>query len=126
MPTPTVNLAGWMTIQTLGTLKPAEEIYLAACVAGNYEKHRRRQNVPFSHDGSYGRSVSMVKVDVLVPGSVETQRCYKLRLMYLTRELAPFCYDDPYCSSGLGGDYWETSVPVFRLMQLIDSWALPQ
>ena len=129
-PTPTVNLAGWTTIPTLnksGYQSRKQDINLVACVAGNFEKHRRGQTVPFSDDGSYGRSVPFVVVDVIVAGAVGPQLCYKMTLKYVTDTVLGFCNDDPYAGCDReSANYWERHLPLFRLLSIRDSWALPQ
>ena len=128
-PTPTVNLAGWTTLPSLDGSNyqtRSEGILLAACVAGNFEKHRRGQHVPFSNDGTYGRSVPMIIVNVVVAGVVESQRCYKMSLQYVTDEVFEFCDDDPYgdCDHS-GPNYWDRRLPLFRLIANRGSWDLP-
>ena len=129
VPTPTVNLAGWTTIPTLdqtGYQSSRQDVNLVACVAGNFEKHRRGQTVPFSDDGSYGRSVRLVAVDVLIAGAVGPQLCYKMTLKYITDTVLGFCDDDPYAGCDReGANYWERNLPLFRLLSIRDSWALP-
>ena len=129
VPTPTVNLAGWTTIPTLnetGYQSRRQDINLVACVAGNFEKHRRGQTVPFSDDGSYGRSIRFVAVDVLIAGAVGPQLCYKMTLKYITDTVLGFCDDDPYAGCDRdGGNYWERNLPLFRLLSIRESWELP-
>ena len=129
VPTPTVNLAGWTTIPTLnksGYQSRKQDINLVACVAGNFEKHRRGQTVPFSDDGSYGRSVPFVVVDVIVAGAVNPQSCYKMTLKYVTNTVVGFCDEDPYAGCDReSANYWERHLPLFRLLSIRDRWALP-
>ena len=129
VPTPTVNLAGWTTLPTLnksGYQSRKQDVNLVACVAGDFEKHRRGQTVPFSDDGSYGRSVPLIVVDVIVAGAVGPQLCYKMTLKYVTDTVMGFCDDDPYAGCDREGpNYWERGLPLFRLLSIRDSWALP-
>ena len=129
IPTPTVSLVGWTTLATLSETNYQSrqiETRLAACVAGNFEKHQRGQHVPFSNDGSYGRNVPMVVVNVVVAGVVEPQHCYTMRLQYIIDDVFRFCDDDPYgaCSPN-DGAYWERSLPLFRLIAISNKWELP-
>ena len=129
IPTPTVSLVGWTTLATLSETNYQSrqiETRLAACVAGNFKQHQRGQHVPFSNDGSYGRNVPMVVVNVVVAGVVEPQHCYTMRLQYIIDDVYEFCDDDPYgaCDPN-GGAYWERRLPLFRLITISNKWELP-
>ncbi len=125
-PKPTKPPAG-VTIAELSSSNYDRKPFLfVGCPAGNFEKHTRGQKIPFSSDGSYGRDARMVGVMSYVQGVIRPQNCYQLTISYIETIDWRFCDDDPYGGCSPDSDkFWETQIPLFRLVQVHRDWEKP-